>query len=131
MLFSDFQQLILLKGFALFVSLNKLKKPKEIARYNAQYAFDRTIELTKIKRQEGANLAFLDILAALRNSNNYITYQYQQTLVKRASPKLPIAKVTDFDSTIRIYSRKAKVNLLNYDAIARLKQLTKLLKAVY
>ena len=72
MLFSDFQQLVPPKGYALFTSLDKLKKLEEISSRNTQYVFDRTIELTTIKRQEGIDPTFLEALAALRKGTNYI-----------------------------------------------------------
>jgi ATP-dependent DNA helicase PIF1 len=118
-LFGDFFQLPPVGGKPLF-SDDTLSPTNvdELHGRNAYRAFDRTVELDVVMRQQGDSLAqksFREALGGLRNSK--VTREHWQTLSSRVQCQLTIQEVSSFDGALRIYSKKVAVGEYNHSKL--------------
>lgn len=127
-LLGDFFQLLPIAGLLLFIS--DLEHTIDIASYNDYYAFNYTIELTRLMRQQGnLQLVFRRALEGLRN--NILTYLEQQVLATRIASILPTRERQSFDDTTRIYFTNGNVRNFNKQQLTALNTPVVRLKAKY
>ncbi|KAF6528117.1 hypothetical protein HZS61_008419 [Fusarium oxysporum f. sp. conglutinans] len=98
-----------------------LKDLHEVSGQAAYRAFNHTVFLKKVERQQGDDQAgFRLALEELRGLR--LSIESWKLLSQRVQAKLSQCEVDKFDTTLRIYSKKARVNEYNYDHLVRLKQ---------
>ena len=128
LLCGDFFQLPPVMGKALFA-----QSPKQVDAIKGQQlyrAFDRTLRLTQIMRQqgEGGVLArFRVALGELRASQ--LSKESWELLRMRIANDLPPTEVATFDSALRLYFTNAEVKEKNFEKLSGLNQPVKTVKA--
>jgi ATP-dependent DNA helicase PIF1 len=124
-IFGDFWQLPPVSAKALFAS--DPKTPEESLGQLLWRSFDKTIQFLTIKRQQGADPAFIAALSGLRNNN--VTVEHWRTLCARTKNIIGRSAANRFDNDIRLFGHRESVNEYNSIAIAELDSPVKILKA--
>lgn len=125
-LLGNFFQLLPIARLLLFSS--NLEHTIDISSRNDYYAFNQTIELTRLIRQQGNSQAlFRKALEGLRS--NSLTYLDQQVLASRVASVLPTRQRHLFDDATRIYFTNGNVRDFNNQRLAVLGTLVIKLKA--
>ncbi|KAJ3453143.1 hypothetical protein MRS44_018798 [Fusarium solani] len=92
----------------------------EVSGQTAYRAFNHTVFLKKVQRQQGDDQAgFRLVLEELRGLK--LSIESWKLLSQRVQVKLIQREVDTFDAALRIYSKKARVNEYNYEHLVRLK----------
>jgi len=98
---------------------NARLRTAELAGRNAYHAFDKTIELKQVVRQQGDEQAsFRDALDGLRFNNP--TVAHWELLSSRLQMHLSPEEVKTFDSALRIYPTNDRVEAYNTEHLERL-----------
>lgn len=120
LLMGDFYQLPPVMEKPLYFS-KELKNPAELAGRNAYYAFNKTVELTQIHRQQGNEQApFRLALEGLRN--NQPTLEDWELLCSRVQSRQSLEEVASFDGAIRIYPTNQQVINYNLEHLVNLER---------
>ncbi|KAF5711868.1 ATP-dependent DNA helicase PIF1 [Fusarium mundagurra] len=91
----------------------------EIAGQNAYRAFEQSVELKQVVRQQGDDqAAFRDALQGLRSRRP--TAEHWRLLSSRVQSKLTEDEIATFDNAVRIYPTNAQVRDFNRDHMERL-----------
>ncbi|KAI8404628.1 hypothetical protein FOFC_16123 [Fusarium oxysporum] len=97
-----------------------LKDLHEVSGQTAYRAFNHTVFLKKVQRQQGDDQAgFRLALEELRGLK--LSIESWKLLSQRVQVKLSQREEDTFDAALRIYSKKARVNEYNYEHLVRLK----------
>ena len=100
--------------------MGPLKDLHEVSGQTAYLAFNHTVFLKKVQRQQGDHHAgFRLALEELRGLK--LSIESWKLLSQRVQVKLSQHEVDTFDAALRIYSKKARVNEYNYEHLVRLK----------
>ncbi|KAG8664934.1 uncharacterized protein FPOAC1_012911 [Fusarium poae] len=92
----------------------------EVSGQTAYLAFNHTVSLKNVQRQQGDDQAsFRLALEELRGLK--LSIESWKLLSQRVQVKLSQREVYTFDAALRIYRKKARVNEYNYDHLVRLK----------
>jgi hypothetical protein len=92
----------------------------EVSGQTAYLAFNHTVSLKNVQRQQGNDQAsFRLALEELRGLK--LSIESWKLLSQRVQVKLSQREVYTFDAALRIYRKKARVNEYNYDHLVRLK----------
>ncbi|OAQ61323.1 ATP-dependent DNA helicase PIF1 [Purpureocillium lilacinum] len=98
-----------------------LKDLHEISGQTAYRAFDRTVFLQKVQRQQGDDQAgFRLALEELRGLK--LSIESWKLLSQRVEAKLGLREIDAFEAALRIYSKKTRVNEYNYEHLVPLKR---------
>jgi hypothetical protein len=109
-LFGDFFQLPPVGSKPLFAELTATASVEDIQGQTAYRAFNQTIELDVIMRQQGNSSIqrdFRDALEGLRHSS--VSISHWKTLISRVQNQLTTTEVNSFNNALRIYGKKADV----------------------
>jgi hypothetical protein len=97
-----------------------LKDLHEVSGQTAYRAFNHTVFLKKVQRQQGDDQAgFRLALSEVRGLK--LSIESWKLLSQRVRVKLSQREVDTFDAALRIYSKKARVDEYNYEHLIRLK----------
>ncbi|KAH7471885.1 hypothetical protein FOMA001_g12972 [Fusarium oxysporum f. sp. matthiolae] len=97
-----------------------LKDLHEVSGQTAYRAFNHTVFLKKVQRQQGDDQAgFRLALSEVRGLK--LSVESWKLLSQRVRVKLSQREVDTFDAALRIYSKKARVDEYNYEHLIRLK----------
>ncbi|GKU09811.1 unnamed protein product [Fusarium langsethiae] len=95
-----------------------LKDLHEVSGQTAYRAFNHTVFLKKVQRQQGDDQAgFRLALEELRGLK--LSIESWKLLSQRVQVKLSQREEDTFDAALRIYSKKARVNKYNYEHLVR------------
>ena len=117
LLCGDFFQLPPVGGRPLYTVSNQ--HVDAIKGHSLYGAFDRTVRLTQVMRQQGqddVSRMFRTALDQLRNSN--LSTKSWQLLCARVANRLSAEEVARFDTALRLYFTNEEVRSRNYDSLA-------------
>ncbi|KAK4629847.1 hypothetical protein CLAFUW4_08344 [Fulvia fulva] len=125
------RQLPPVSGNAVYVK-DGLRTAEEATGRQLWTSFSTTLKLKTIQRRtedDPTGDAFRQVLGAVRAGPGNLTLEQWQLLVTRVSMKLTAQQQREFDTALRIYATKAKVNAYNQQALLRLNNLVRIIEA--